>query len=449
MLQEPTPLTHLTKPLASDRAGLGVATRNVRMMHFLRRLALQFNEAGIDLMLLKGGALLLTTYDDPAARSMSDLDLLIRPADMDRAFEIIESMGGYRSQILMREDFFPRFYYEAEYTVGDVMPVVMDVHVRPLRPLRYAQFMPTEALWTDARKVFMNDAFVWVPEPARMLIHLTAHLAVHGNSSQKWRDDIQSWTKQFSREMNWDLFLQLARQWRLSLPVLSGLDAAAQGKQLIPPQVREALKTIPVNWRDRLCLRQAPRDNAHPLAHVLANVLTTPGIGFVLGYLYAATVPDQKHMREWYAHEHWGWLPTAHVCRLTRPITKYFKPLWAFLSKTEVLRQEDGSLCLTARRTIHAGQTIGKYAVRAWDGSSRFSVTRQYNDGQTERFTMRGKMRFVSTSVRPNARFDGYQLIAIKRICSEEAICVNLERSTDVTGLKKQGQTTLISQKAA
>ncbi|MHC4272614.1 MAG: nucleotidyltransferase family protein, partial [Planctomycetota bacterium] len=101
------------------------------MMHLLERIAKAFNEAGVPLMALKGAALNLTLYRHPQDRPMVDLDLLVKPADSDRARAILEDVGCLRSDIVFREDFFPRYYYEIEYTAGSVDPVLIDLHVRP------------------------------------------------------------------------------------------------------------------------------------------------------------------------------------------------------------------------------------------------------------------------------------------------------------------------------
>jgi hypothetical protein len=426
--------------LATDRAGLAVATQNIRTMHFLARLAKAFNDADVPVMVLKGAALQLTVYTHPTDRQMCDLDLLIKPCDIDRAFAVLESLGAYRSQILMREDFFPRYYYEAEYTVGDIMPVVMDVHIRPLRPLRYVQFMPDDALWANAQKVQIGDAFVYIPCPEEMLLHMTAHLAVHGDSNRKWREDICRWSEQFADQLNWQHFIAMAQKWRLTLPVIAGIEAAQVGNQrwIVPQLVFEKLLDSPVNWRDRLCLRQAPRDDDHPTAHVLVNALVTPGIFFVLGYLYAAIIPGKEHMREWYGHEHTGWLPIAHVCRLLRPVTKYFDGLWSLFSRTRVMRDESGRPQLTAVRDIDAGKTIGHFTVHAWDGQAKGCVIMTDPHGETMHLSIKGKMRFVGSSDKPNAKFDGYRIVAIKRIRKEDVITVSVERASKFTGRKRR-----------
>ena len=49
--------------------------------HALREISRALNRAGLDALLVKGAALALTVYADPAARPMGDIDLLVRPRE--------------------------------------------------------------------------------------------------------------------------------------------------------------------------------------------------------------------------------------------------------------------------------------------------------------------------------------------------------------------------------
>ena len=73
-----------------------VRARNIRMMRLLERIAARFSEADVPLMVLKGAALHLALYEQPEDRAMADLDLMIRPEDVDKAFHLLEGLGGLR-----------------------------------------------------------------------------------------------------------------------------------------------------------------------------------------------------------------------------------------------------------------------------------------------------------------------------------------------------------------
>ncbi len=296
------------------------AIRNLRLMRVLEAIAAKFNEAGVPLLVLKGGALQLTLGGKLNERPMDDLDLLIHPEDLDQARALLKQLGANRGEPFVTEDFFPRFHYEEEFTLGAIYPVKIDLHVRPFRPLRYSRIVPADALWTRAEAVSVGQATILVPSVEEMLIHLTTHAAIHGYSRSLWLRDILLWTSRYRTRIDWDRLLTTVRRWHLALPVRQGLERAARSfGPICPAVVFRRLAQMHVRWRDRLALWQAPRDADHPVTHVLVNAFCTPGWRFRLAYLLAAAVPSQQHMGVWYGRRHWGWLRCAQVLRWLRP----------------------------------------------------------------------------------------------------------------------------------
>lgn len=299
---------------------LAAATRNVCAMHTLERIAHAFNRARVPLLALKGAALNLTLYQRPEDRPMSDLDLLVRSEHVNKAFRLLGRLGAQRGESLVTDDFFPRFYAEVEFRLGEIYPVRIDLHVRPFRPLRYSRLVPMDALWQWAEPVRIGRATVLVPCAEEMLIHLAAHSALHGNVRSTWLRDIKHWADARRAEIDWDRFLETVARWGVTLPVRDGLrQAETDFGRICPSEVMGRLSRLRVSWRDRIALFQAPRDATHPVAHVATDVLCTPGWRFKLAYVRAMAIPGQDHMAGWYGRQHWGWLPCAHVLRLIWP----------------------------------------------------------------------------------------------------------------------------------
>jgi Uncharacterised nucleotidyltransferase len=61
--------------------------------HALATIARLFERAGLEVLLVKGAALGLTVYPEPAARPMGDIDLLVRPGDRDRVVAALIAGG--------------------------------------------------------------------------------------------------------------------------------------------------------------------------------------------------------------------------------------------------------------------------------------------------------------------------------------------------------------------
>jgi len=268
-----------------------VAIHNRRLMHLLERIAAAFNKAGLPLLVLKGGALQLALPGLLNRRPMDDLDLLIHPENLERARGLLAELGATPGARHPCKDFCPRFHYEEEFILGSIYPVKIDLHVRPLRPLRYSRLVPPDALWSRAESARIGRATIGVPAPEDMLIHLAAHAAIHGCSREVWLRDISLWTANHVNRLDWDGFLETAETWRLALPVLTGLRRAAnQFGEVCPARVLHRLEMMRVRWPDRLALWHAPRDKEYPLAHVLVNALCTPGWRFKIAYLRSISI---------------------------------------------------------------------------------------------------------------------------------------------------------------
>lgn len=420
-----------TGPSQCDFPATARAFRNMRLMHLLERIASKFNRAGIPLMVLKGAALNLSLYGSPSARAMDDLDLAIRPEHIDDARALLEELGGLRGEPQVREDFFPRFHYEMEYSIGTVYPVKVDLHVRPFRPLRYSRTVPPEAFWDDAVTVRIGNASVLHPSPEDMLIHLAAHSAVHGNSRKKWLEDIRLWTEARGPQINWNNVVAKLDHWRLALPFQRAIAATeTRSAPVCPPDVRRALEVLAGNWRDRLALDQAPRDASHPATHVVVNAICTPGWRFVLGYLWAVAVPDRAHMADWYCRRHWGWLPSAHLLRWLGPVARCLPRPLRWFSNIEIQKSRIHGVGVFATRNIAPDVAFARFRGRKVDREGPYVVWSENASGQKQRYEIVGKLKYLNHSCRPNARFAGFSLVALRPIQADEEITIEYEGAT-------------------
>lgn len=400
--------------------------RNWRMMRLLERIAVRFQGAGVPLMALKGAALNLTVYRPQDARPMDDLDLLIRPEDVDRAFALLEALGGLRGEPLVREDFFPRFHYEIEYRLGAIYPVKVDLHVRPYRPLRYAQTVPEAAMWENAQRIALNEASILIPGREDMLIHLAAHAAIHGCGRASWLEDIRRWITAFGAQLDWDRFLGAVESWRLALPVRRALARTERAfGPLLPESVSHRLDDASVNLFDRLALWHAPLDAEHPIRHVLVNALSTPGWRFRLAYLGAVVLPSKAHMADWYVPRHWGWLPCAHVLRWLTPAISFLPRHWRWFHKIEPKPSPIHGVGVYATSNMRAGEVVARWHGRSVCRDGMYVIQYPSADGGTERSELTGAVKYLNHSCRANARLDGLNLVATRPVRAGEELTID------------------------
>jgi len=305
-----------------------LAARNAYQVRRAGRVLGAVIDAGIPFLLLKGAALNATLYEKQDLRGMSDIDVLILPDDVERIDRTLRSTGCDRGPDPVRRDFFPRFYYEREYLTGDRPPVRLDVHVRPFRPLYYAQTVPPDGLWDKHQTITFGGRQVTVPDRENMLIHLCVHAACHGLSHLRWSYDIKKYVDVHGDHINWDEIERTARRWRLTYPVRLALEHVAEIFESDDPILRRAIARMRdrPDFRDRLAIKQAPRDATHSFSHVVTDLICLRGIRPRLSYLSGVTFPAKAHMGQWYRRRHPGWLPIAHLTRVIKGLVRVLVP---------------------------------------------------------------------------------------------------------------------------
>lgn len=305
--------------LALQEHATQIASWNDHSFRSLKPVAAALAEAEIDVLLLKGAALELTTYRTPGLRPMSDIDMMVRQEDLPRVRRVLERTGCRPGAPLLRADFFPRYYYETEYVTGDEHALRLDLHVRPFRPLRYSQCVPAALFWEDAVPVNVDGVPLKVPSCEHMLLHLAVHAAVHGAGRFLWLYDIHHFIRANGASLNWAALLETARQCKLTLPLRVALQRVeALFGASVPAAVVARLRRQPVGLRDRLALWHAPRDDAHPVGHLLVDLMCTNGLRFRLGYAAAVLLPQREHLATIYPRRHRGWTICAHGSRVLR-----------------------------------------------------------------------------------------------------------------------------------
>jgi hypothetical protein len=305
------------------RASRLIAAQNLHLHGALERVLHALAEMDVRVVLLKGAALHCGVYERPDLRPMSDVDLLVHARDLTRARTALGKCGCRPGFSLVREDFFPTYYYEQEYETAGNRPVRIDLHVRPFRPLRYARLMPEDALWEDALSVEIGSAPALIPRAEMLLLHLAGHAAFHGCRRLLWLYDMVRLVECWGDRVDWSAFLRGAKLWSLSAAVGEALHRT---KTLLgwpgPPEVLEELSEQPHPWADRLILRTTPDDAQAPVRHVAVEALTTPDWGMRLGYLRAYLMPSRSHLRGVYPYRHAGWPIAAHLWRFGRLLTR-------------------------------------------------------------------------------------------------------------------------------
>ena len=231
------------------------AARNILLYAELGRVLNALGDQGIEVIVLKGAALAVTVYPSIAHRPMGDVDLLVRPQDLERAQRTLKATG-YRFVPEAEERFKPfdtRFTGEMAFRkeMGQ-MSVPIDLHWEIVVPEWYRRTttLKVEALWERARPLKLDGAAAWQLSLEDTLIHLCVHLAAHAFHHPPAYNDIAHLLRAES-PFPWDRFMERAADSRLRTPAYFAL-AAAQKLEDAPVPDEILTKLRPSSLRRKL-----------------------------------------------------------------------------------------------------------------------------------------------------------------------------------------------------
>jgi len=240
-----------------------ISEANQRRLAHLGHLLILFAQQRLDVMLLKGGDLLSRLYGVCGTRPLADIDLLVREEDVDAIDRLLRTQG-----------FEPQIDGNPAYASADG-GLILDITTS----LWFLTADQLQDLWTRAvpRSIGQGSARVMTTED--LLLYLTAYTVVHrGYFSPAFFRDLALLIEE--DRPDWNLVIERAIAWDLTIPLLHGLSTAGGSLQNphIPAEVYTRL--APSGWwQPRLLalLRRLVTHQAIPeLGHFLLVVTRPP-----------------------------------------------------------------------------------------------------------------------------------------------------------------------------
>ena len=209
-----------------------------------RRAIAALREAGLEVLALKGGALIASAYRDVGARPMSDLDLAVRSDAVAAAVAALEAAGFEPS----RDQ--PARALRVHHSVGfkDAEEREIDLHRGTLWRAGLDQ-----DFWQAAVPVEVGGAPVLTLCPGDQLLHVCVHGA-GWNPVQpfRWVADAYKVLEAAGEALDWDRLVALATRGRVSLPLCAALSYLADELDApVPAATVEELAAIPVTHGER------------------------------------------------------------------------------------------------------------------------------------------------------------------------------------------------------
>jgi hypothetical protein len=236
------------------------AGHSLKLTGELLKLVALFERAGIQVVPFKGPAIAWSLYDSPALREMSDLDLLVRPADARRAVDLLVASG---CQPEYSTDF--RFFRSGrELPLTSSAGVALDLHWA-LAPSWFCHALDLDRFWSRLVTVSIAGRPIRNLAPEDLLVFLCVHGAKHFWSSLHWLCDLAHLIDR--TPLDWDSLMAYSRARRISRTVSAGLLLAADVLgAAVPPAILAGARACPhtsrIASRAQLWLhgRPVPRD---------------------------------------------------------------------------------------------------------------------------------------------------------------------------------------------
>lgn len=285
-----------------------IASANILFKEEFGRAMSSLDEAGIEVIILKGMVLGLVVYSDLSLRPMNDVDVLVHKEDCRRVREKLLQMG-YEDQTSGPEDFLKKL---AKNVTMDI-----DVHTDLLNITRVKTRGKTHKLniedfWKRAISI-EKDRREWrILSPEDNLLDLCLHLVLHhGFSKLIWAIDIACLIKHYEGVLDWDRFLEECEESGSSRIVYYALLYVKNILGLtIPDNILPGLK--PKGWIEfeSMIFKWFLRHNFGDKARYLLTLLLLEGLTDKINFLQEVIFPTPGVLRRIYSiPESKGMLP--------------------------------------------------------------------------------------------------------------------------------------------
>jgi hypothetical protein len=283
--------------------------RNLRRYHHLGPLLERFNQSGISVLVLKGAVLAVTVYHEVGLREMSDVDLLVKPEQLEATDRLL-TRAGYRAIDRAAVDLArPGFGHLTTLDYRDTESIKPAIHLHwhlinsTVPHADYSRRIDLNGVWARAERFSIDQATARGLASDDLVIYLCEHAmrVSHSLSRLVWAADL-AWLIHRERDrLDWEVIVQRAEQWginRLIQPVLEFVHNSMGAA--VPQPVLTALRPgapSPGEWLFSFCLKRGIRRGGMSyLAHAALRRGFIAKGRFILGTLCPPKTVLAQHL---------------------------------------------------------------------------------------------------------------------------------------------------------
>ena len=290
--------------------------RNTHLLHELGLILDRMAKENIPVILLKGAGLIESSYQNPAARPMADLDLLILPEYIQQARIILEDAGYGSPAVEPWPEFNQRYRQVVEYSKrdGGRYSYLIDLHWGILDIPHYEHIQVGDIF----ERAIHADNFSSFPCPEDHFLVLCGHLGLHEryNAPLIRYYDLALLIQQGGEDFSWEKALERGTDWQLAIPVQRALFRLnSLWPEIVPESVsRKVAEMVPTPEEHRIHSLVVDRQR-NPTSDVLFYFATMPGFSRKSRYFLEQAFPSPAYMRQLYCpHRPYLW-PLTYILR--------------------------------------------------------------------------------------------------------------------------------------
>ena len=219
---------------------------NRRLFHYGGEAVHILKQDEIDVMVIKGAAMVIDYYHDESMRPMGDLDILVRYSNKRSALRLLLEQGWVmKDKHLFTDQFLEEGLFEIGKAVQLIHPtgIHLDLHWN-LTSYCLGEVTDND-FWLAADECEFEGQLVKVLNPTDQLLHILVHGAPWSTISPiRWIPDAVTVLNSHP-EFNWERLIDQTQQRSLTLIVGNALqNMHGYSQVIVPPRVLSALDRI-------------------------------------------------------------------------------------------------------------------------------------------------------------------------------------------------------------
>jgi len=241
-------------------------TKTHIMFHRVMPLIGELRNGGIDVLLLKGSALILNYYKNFGIRPQLDIDIMVKPENVDRAAFLLQQQG-LRCEYQQSVSTIKRFRHSCGFAGGAEKR--LDLHWHIMHPTSDKETV--SAIWQSATVTSYNDRSLLTMSPTHHLLHSCTHgLRWNQHAPCRWVADAMMILRNAEPTIDWQMLNSLATDLQVSAVLQAAfryLNVSFQAK--IPDTVIAELEANPINRMERVAFYVHTRNKSKVYGNLL------------------------------------------------------------------------------------------------------------------------------------------------------------------------------------